>query len=123
MINYHDLPISDEIKTFIHEWIPYQNEGPAMEIHSEIERMTPKATNPFEYGLLQHLETVIGFIYEFCDGFEFDGESWTPGLDASDDGEFERHIEMITATQIQSYVNLLNDLHAKSRPNRLFPNV
>lgn len=125
MINYHDLPIRSEIKSFIAEWLPYQNEGPAMEIHSDVERVleTMHNGNPFEYGLLRHLETIIGFIYEYCDGFDVDGESYTPGLDSSDDGSLERHIEMTATQQMQSYVNVLSTLHQKSAPNRLFPNV
>jgi hypothetical protein len=119
MINYHDVPVSESVKSFIAEWLPYQNEGPAMEIHSCVEQMLPKTTNPFEFGLLSHLHTVIGFLYEYADGIVYDNESWTPGLEG--DEEFEKYIEMTVTQSMQRYVDEMQKLHSLQRPNRLFP--
>ena len=92
-----------------------------MEVHSEYERALGDCSNPYEFGLISHLRTLISVIYEYCDGFNINGDSYTPGLDSSDDGSLERIVEEVATQQMQGYLDLLHALYSQQRPNALFP--
>jgi len=91
-----------------------------MEIHDIVNSWVEECVNPYEYGLIRHLETIISVIYEYCDGFDYDGESYTPGLEDSDDGGFGLHIQHVTTQSMQKHVDTLYELWKMQRPNRLF---
>lgn len=120
-INYHNVPISDRVKEWLHEWTEdYLTDGDVFDMTREeyfLEQLR-KCISPYDVSMVTHMMTTVNVIYG--DGIYYDGESWTPGLDGSDDGKFEQHVHMEVVNSMQRHVHELKRLVDMQRPNRLF---